>query len=162
MRDAAKLMPRRTIFAVLAAILCLPLPAFAKEAPVNSQLKGNALRDWFSAKTAISGSRAFIGIKEQLFAEHHNSNGTTDYKEPGVPTAAGQWSLEGDDKICYKYPGIDELNGTHCFFVFYGGNGCYYNFGRRAMSPSGPRNWDAWTSRFVIKGEGGTCGAWVG
>jgi len=139
------------IFAVLSGT-----DAFAG-ADDYQQLKGEALTALFMETTVLSEyQRAGGGIKNERFTETHHANGETDYQELGTPKIKGNWQIVGDDKICYRYPGNKVFTQTYCFFVYKSGT-CYYNFGARQMTLNGPYNWDLWTSRFVRKGEGGSC-----
>jgi hypothetical protein len=136
-------------------------PAWAQTSgPVPQQITGQALRDVFTDNTVISEYQSIRGIKHYQFSEHHNPDGTTDYVELGETGEPGLWKLVGDDKICYRYPGNRRFPDTYCFVV-YKIDTCYYNFGTQDMTMRGPRNWDAWTSRFVVKGDGGVCGEGV-
>ena len=135
--------------------MCSPSAwAGAKE---YQQLKGDALTAAFMETTVFSEyQRAGGGIKNEQFTETHHANGETDYQELGTPKIKGEWQIVGDDKICYRYPGNEVFTKTYCFFVYKSGT-CYYNYGPGQMTLKGPYNWDLWTSRFVRKGDGGSC-----
>ena len=148
-----------TVFLSLALMACCaPSAAIAGEDSGYSQVKGKKqLRALFEGRTAISEYREEGGgIEGELYTELHNSDGTTDYIEKGTKGMIGLWSIIGDDKICYKYPDSAQFTQTYCFVV-YENDSCYYNYGTSAMSYTGPYDWDLWTSRFVIRGEGGSC-----
>ncbi len=147
-------------FSVL--MLLLAPSANAGTKPGYEQITGTALTALLTDKTVISEYKdSQGGIKDFRFTEHHFKNGTTDYIELGHPAEQGIWNIIGGDKVCYKYPGNKIFTGTYCFFVFKIED-CYYNYHRRAMGLNGPRHQDWWTSRFIIKGEGGSCAAAVG
>ncbi len=125
-------------------------------------IKGKDLRALFLEKTVIGEyNEPGGGIKNDKFSEYHHPDGTSTYTELGQPDEKGLWTIVGEDKICYRYPGNKVFNKTYCFFVFKRED-CYYNYSPGAMSLKGPRNKDWWTSRFVIKGEGGSCEAPIG
>lgn len=127
------------------------------------QQKGKVLLNVLKDTTILSEYRNFKGMKNKSydFTELHNADGTTNYTERGSDQESGLWKIIGGDKVCYQYPNSPRPNEKHCFFVYKQGQ-CYYNYSRRAMSPQGPINYDYWTSRFVRKGSGGTCGDVVG
>jgi len=148
------------ILAVLLALLAQTVQAGTK--PGLEQIKDAALITLLTDKTVISEYKdGDGGIKDFRFTEHHLKDGTTDYTELGHPVEKGLWNIIGGDKVCYKYPGNKVFTQTYCFFV-YKIEDCYYNYHSRAMGLNGPRNTDWWTSRFIIKGEGGSCDAAVG
>jgi hypothetical protein len=143
------------IFVLMLACLLAP-KALAGETPYE-QIKGNALNALFMETTVLSEyQRIGTGIQNDKFTETHHANGDTDYQEFGTPKIKGSWQIVGEDKICYRYAGNQVFTQTYCFFVFKSGS-CYYNFGASEMSLIGPYNWDLWTSRFVRKGDGGSC-----
>lgn len=123
------------------------------------QIKGDALRSVFLETTVLSEyQRIGGGIQNDQYTETHHANGDTDYQELGTPKIKGSWQIVGNDKICYRYPGNKVFTQTYCFFVYKSGS-CYYNYGARQMTLKGPYDWRLWTSRFVRKGDGGTCDA---
>lgn len=96
--------------------------------------------------------------KTYNFSETHNKDGSTDYTE-GPVKAKGVWYTLGEQKICYKYPNDENMGaGTSCFWV-YKQDTCYYGYGIAAMSLGGPRRFEDWSARWVVKGSGGTCDA---
>ncbi len=120
-------------------------------------ITGEALHKLLLDKTVISEYRDTTGgIKTYQFSEHHNGDGSTDYIELGQAPVKGLWELVGDDKVCYRYPKTPRFTDTYCFIV-YKIDSCYYSYNTRSMTVNGPRNWDFWTSRFVVKGDGGSC-----
>ena len=130
--------------------------------PAGRWIKGDELKALFFNQTAIGEYHSVNGgIKSDQFTEYHRPDGTTDYIELGQKTEKGLWWLVGGDRICYRYPGNKVFNRTYCFFIFKREQ-CYYNYSFGAMSLKGPRNPDWWTSRFIIKGKGGSCEAPVG
>ena len=95
------------------------------------------------------------------FSETHNADGTTLYKE-GPLSEPGIWytlkapaGSTAGGKVCYKYIG-PQMSGTHCFWV-YEEDGCYYGYGRNNITLDGPRSFNDWTARWIIKGSGKTC-----
>ncbi len=149
-------------FVIFCLSMLLPVLAHAGTKPGLEQIKGDALIALLTDKTVISEYKdGDGGIKDYRFTEHHFKDGTTDYIELGHAAEKGLWNIIGGDKVCYKYPGNKIFTGTYCFFV-YKIEDCYYNYHRRAMGLNGPRNTDWWTSRFIIKGEGGSCDEVVG
>jgi len=106
----------------------------------------------------ITGEYRFMRerTKTYNFSEHHHADGTTDYVE-GPVKAKGVWYTLGQHKICYKYPNDPNMgNGTSCFWV-YKQDTCYYGYGIDAMSLKGPRRFEDWGARWIVKGSGGTC-----
>lgn len=145
----------------LAATMFVAANASATDAAYQ-QITGEHLQSLFSNKTVVSEYKNMDGgIKDFRFTEHHFKDGTTDYIERGQKPEKGSWKIIGKQKICYTYPGNETFDGTYCFFVFKEGE-CYYNYGINAMTLRGLKNRDWWTSRFIIKGEGGSCDAAVG
>ena len=143
---------------VLAFLVCFAPNALAAGDDSHfRQIKGKTLKNLFIDKTVIAEYQDINGgIKNYRFTEHHNADGTTDYIEAGEKTEKGLWKIIGQDKICYKYPGNQVFTKTYCFFV-YKDETCYYNYGVGSMTLKGPKNRDWWTSRFIIKGQGGSC-----
>ncbi|NNC36116.1 MAG: hypothetical protein EX271_04100 [Acidimicrobiales bacterium] len=146
------------------SVLTLTLIAFiAQPATAEDdgylQITGDDLHSVFYESTVVSEyQRISGGIQNEQFIETHHANGETDYQELGTPKIKGSWQIVGDDKICYRYPGNKVFTQTYCFFVYKSGT-CYYNYGSRQMTLNGPYDWRLWTSRFVRKGDGGTCDA---
>ncbi len=96
--------------------------------------------------------------KTYNFSEKHYKNGTTDYTE-GTIKAKGIWYTLGKHKICYKYPNDENMGPQiNCFWV-YKQDTCYYGYGIGAMTLKGPRNYNDWSARWIVKGSGGTCDA---
>ena len=148
-------------YIVLVGVMLAATNVSATDAPYQ-QITGARLLNLFTDKTVVSEYHDTEGgIKDFRFTEHHFKDGTTDYIERGQKTEKGRWKIIGKQKICYTYPGNETFNETYCFFVFKEGE-CYYNYGLAAMTLHGPKNRDWWTSRFIIKGEGGSCDAAVG
>ncbi len=141
-------------------LFAVSTPAFAADSEWR-QIKGDELLKTFDKTTVVGEYRSDSGgIEHYKFKEVHKSDGTSDYIELGAETVFGKWEIVGEDKICYRYKGNKVFNQTYCFFIYKNGT-CYYNFSINAMSLNGPLNWDWWTSRFVRKGDGGTCAAAV-
>jgi hypothetical protein len=147
----------RTLLSLLTVLVwSLSAPAFADDSNWR-QIEGEELHKTFDNTTVIGEYRSNRGgIEHYRFKEIHKQDGTTDYIEQGAKTVIGKWQIVGEDKICYRYEGNAVFNQTYCFFIYKFGT-CYYNFSINAMSINGPLNWDWWTSRFIRKGEGGTC-----
>ena len=96
--------------------------------------------------------------KTYNFSESHHKDGTTDYAE-GPIRAKGVWYTLGKQKICYRYPNDANMgDGISCFWV-YKQDTCYYGYGIGAMTLKGPRRFEDWSARWVVKGSGGTCDA---
>jgi len=96
--------------------------------------------------------------KTYNFSEIHHKDGTTDYSE-GPIKSKGVWYTLGKQKICYKYPNDENMDqGTSCFWV-YKQDTCFYGYSIGAMTLSGPRRYEDWSARWIIKGSGGTCDA---
>ena len=111
----------------------------------------------------IKGEYRYLRERTQTFnfKEAHYADGTTLYTE-GKMRERGQWYTLGDYKICYKYPSSPLLSGTHCFWV-YKSERCYYGYSISSMSYRGvPRNYDDWSARWIIEGDGGSCDVPVG
>lgn len=152
----------RVVLCLAWMVLLTAFNANGQENPAGHWIKGQELHRLFMGKTAIGEYHsANGGIKNDRFTELHKPDGHTDYIELGQRTENGLWWLVGDNRICYRYPGNEVFNRTYCFFVFKRED-CYYNYSFGAMGLKGPRNADWWTSRFVIKGDGGSCNAPVG
>ena len=95
------------------------------------------------------------------FTEAHHADGTTDYRE-GPIRAKGVWYTLGKHKVCYKYPNQPDMgDGISCFWV-YNQNGCYYGYSFDSMTLHGPRRFEDWTARWVIKGSGKSCDEAIG
>ena len=112
--------------------------------------------DLLPGKT-IKGEYRFMRARTKTFRfeEHHNANGTTDYTE-GPIRSKGIWFTLGEHKVCYKYPDDNTLSGTSCFWV-YKADKCYYGYGLNSMTLRGPRDFNDWSARWIIKGDGGSC-----
>jgi len=96
--------------------------------------------------------------KTYNFSEAHYKDGTTDYAE-GPIRAKGIWYVLGKQKICYKYPEAENMvAGASCFWV-YKQDTCYYGYSIGAMTLGGPRRFEDWSARWIVKGSGGTCDA---
>jgi len=148
MRLAAILIFVTTMFAA-------PL-AYATDGTFR-QIKGQELLDTFKEVMVIGEYHQDTGgIEHYKFTEYHNADGTSDYIELGADPLVGHWQIVGEDKVCYRYEDSETFNQTYCFFIYKSGT-CYYNFSLGAMTVNGPRNYDWWVSRFVRKGDGGTC-----
>ncbi len=94
--------------------------------------------------------------KTYNFSEFHHPDGTTDYVE-GPVKSRGIWYTLGKHKICYKYPNDANMGtGISCFWV-YKQDTCYYSYGIDAMSLNGPRRFEDWGARWIIKNTGGSC-----
>ncbi len=100
--------------------------------------------------------------KTYNFTEKHHADGTTDYTE-GPIKAKGLWytltSRGGNDKICYKYPNDENMGPQISCFWVYKQDTCYYGYGIGNMTLKGPRNYDDWSARWIVKGSGGSCDA---
>ncbi|MEE9272330.1 MAG: hypothetical protein V3U57_03560 [Robiginitomaculum sp.] len=121
------------------------------------QLGRQDYEKFLSGKT-IKGEYRFMRERSKTFRfeEHHNTDGTTDYKEGSI-RSKGLWFILGEHKICYKYPNDSEMfAGTSCFWV-YKADKCYYGYNLGAMTLRGPRNFSNWGARWIIKGDGGSC-----
>ncbi len=95
------------------------------------------------------------------FTEKHFADGTTDYTE-GPIHSKGVWYTLGKNKICYKYPNDPDMGGyVSCFWV-YEQNKCFYGYGLSEMTLKGPRRFEDWVARWVIKGSGGSCDEAIG
>ena len=106
----------------------------------------------------ITGEYRFMRerTKTYNFSELHHPDGTTDYEE-GPVKSKGVWYTLGKHKICYKYPNDPNMDtGISCFWV-YKQDTCYYSYTRDAMSLKGPRRFEDWGARWIIKGSGGSC-----
>ena len=148
-----------SLLAVLAAILLTEIAGAQENTRQFKQLKGEALRAVFSGALMTGEYRDYREqTKTFRYTELHRANGTTDYKEGKTLTMPGIWTIVGSDKICYKYPKSGAPKRTHCFFVF-AHDKCYYKYGLWQMTLRGPRDWDIWTSRALVKGDGGSCAA---
>lgn len=112
----------------------------------------------------ITGEYRFMRERTKTFSfsEEHHADGTTDYTE-GPVKSKGVWytltSRAKNHKICYKYPNDPDMGGgISCFWV-YKQDTCYYGYSIQNMSLKGPRNFEDWSARWVVKGSGGTCDA---
>ncbi len=95
------------------------------------------------------------------FTEKHYADGTTDYREGDI-REKGIWYTLGNNKICYKYPESKEMGGyISCFWV-YEHDKCFYGYSISEMTLNGPRNFNDWVARWIIKGSGGSCDEAVG
>ena len=113
-------------------------------------------------KTLI-GEYRFLRERSKTFnfSETHYGNGTTDYRE-GPIRSKGIWYTLGKNKICYKYPDDPDMgHEISCFWV-YDQNGCYYGYGFDSMTLNGPKRFEDWTARWVVKGSGKSCDEVVG
>ena len=142
---------------ILAVFFCMP----ASGQNSNAQDDYHALtqkeyKALLGGKT-IKGEYRFARKRTQtfLFEERHNQDGTTDYKE-GPLRSKGLWFTLGTHKICYKYPNDKDILGTSCFWVYLS-KGCYYGYSLSEMSLMGPRDFDDWSARWIVKGDGGSC-----
>ena len=152
---------RKSILPILVLVLSFGISASAgpKTQPkAYSPLTHDQYLKLLPGKT-IKGEYRYMRerTKTYRFSEHHNADGTTDYKE-GTIHSKGIWYPLGKQKICYKYPGDPDMSGTSCWFV-YNDDGCYYGYNIGEMTLRGPRNFDNWGARWVIVGEGGSCDA---
>lgn len=143
----------------LISFLSFSTPALAAgKSSAHKHLKGQTLREVFSDTMMVGEYRTQRGDTNTFnYTEYHFKNGTSDYKE-GALHDTGLWNIVGKDKICYKYPKSKTYTRTYCFFV-YEANGCYYKYSVYNMGLNGPRSWDAWSSRAIRKGSGGSCAA---
>ena len=149
----------RVFFASVLSLGAVTFVATARENAPYQPIRGENLLRLFQGRTVISEYQDTNGgIKDFRFTEHHFADGTTDYIEKGQPVEKGRWKIVGQRKICYTYPDNQVFTGTYCFFV-YKIDDCYYNYGAGAMTQNGPKNTEWWTSRFIIKGDGGSCEA---
>lgn len=96
--------------------------------------------------------------KTYNFSETHYKDGTTDYFEGSIK-AKGVWYTLGKQKICYKYPDDENMGSAISCFWVYKQDTCYYGYGIGAMTLKGPRKFEDWSARWVVKGSGGTCDA---
>jgi len=96
--------------------------------------------------------------KTYNFSEKHHKDGTTDYKE-GPIKSKGIWYTLGERKICYKYPNDPNMGPQISCFWVYKQDTCYYGYGINNMTLKGPRSFDDWSARWVVKGSGGNCDA---
>lgn len=143
------------------------LPAFAQTAdttpePEYTPMMKESYEKLLTGKT-ITGEYRFLRelTKTYDFSETHNADGTTDYTE-GQIRSKGIWYVLGEQKICYKYPNDENMGGrTSCFWV-YKSEDCYYGYSLNQMTLNGPRNYDNWGARWVLKGSGGSCAAATG
>jgi hypothetical protein len=132
--------------------------ANAESSASYTQMLGEELNAVFNETTMVGEYRTYRTLTETFdYSEFHFADGSTDYTE-GKRTEKGIWSLVGEDKICYRYPGSEYYNQTYCFFV-YESEGCFYKYSLVNMTLRGPRSWDAWSSRAIRKGSGATCAA---
>jgi len=165
-------------YTAILSLVCLGLLAgLLTAAPAFA---GNGARDGaetkkYSAVTAdqfnkmlpghtITGEYRFMRerTKTYTFSEAHHADGTTDYKEGPVKSKGIWYTLSrrgGNHKICYKYPNDPNMGPqTSCFWV-YKQDTCYYGYSIETMTLKGPRNFEDWSARWVVKGSGGTCDA---
>ena len=98
--------------------------------------------------------------KTYNFRETHHANGTTDYIE-GPIKSKGKWYTLSTHKICYTYPDDPDMGGNISCFWVYNNDGCYYGYSRREMTLKGPRSYNDWSARWIIKGSGKSCDAAV-
>lgn len=146
------------LIATILVFFGLASAASADSIVENKQMKGDSLKAVFNETTMIGEYRAYrVKTETYNYTEFHYEDGSTDYVEGGR-TEKGVWTLVGDDKICYRYPGSEYYSQTYCFFVF-NVNGCYYKFSLAQMTLRGPRNWNRWSSRAIRKGSGKSCAA---
>lgn len=96
--------------------------------------------------------------KTYNFSEKHHKNGTTDYTE-GPITAKGVWYTLGTYKICYKYPNDENMGPQISCFWVYKQDTCFYGYSIGNMTLKGPRSYDDWSARWIVKGSGGSCDA---
>lgn len=154
-------MIKHLIFSLLlTALVFAAIPARAQ--PRYTPIPNTQYKDIVTGNT-IKGEYRFMRqrTKTYNFTEHHNADGTTLYKE-GAIEAKGIWFTLGTNKVCYKYAkGSPMGNATSCFWI-YESKSCYYGYGLPYMGINGPRNFDDWTARWVIKGSGGSCSAPIG
>lgn len=148
------------------SILFINFPASAQtsDTPAHEYtplMKGD-YKTLLTGKT-ITGEYRYLReqTKTYDFSETHFADGTTDYRE-GQIRSKGIWYVLGEQKICYKYPNDKNMgDGTTCVWVYKSEN-CYYGYSLNQMSLNGPRNYDNWMARWVIKGSGGYCAAATG
>ena len=150
---------------IIAAGLALSLallaaPTFADEKAEEKTydpLTHNTYKKLLPGKT-IKGEyrRMRERTKTFNFTEEHFADGTTNYRE-GTLNEKGVWYPLGAQKICYKYPNSPNMGGyTNCFWV-YESEKCYYGYSINQMTLKGPRDYNNWVARWVIKGTGGSC-----
>ncbi len=121
------------------------------------QLSRNEYVKLLPGKT-IKGEYRFMRERTKTFnfAEEHFADGTTNYRE-GTLNEKGVWYPLGKQKICYKYPDSPAMGGnTNCFWV-YESEKCYYGYSISEMTLKGPRDYNDWVARWVMKGTGGSC-----
>ena len=134
----------------------------AGESKTFKPLTAERFKEMLPGKTLLGEYRQLRERSNTFnFSEKHYADGTTDYQE-GELREKGVWYTLGDNKICYKYPESKIMGGyVSCFWV-YEDSKCFYGYGLNEMTLNGPRNFNDWTARWVIKGEGGTCDEAVG
>jgi hypothetical protein len=155
-RNFGRFAAVRSLFFAFLILFGLSGTANANNDAAHKQMKGDDLKAVFFETTMIGEYRAYRTKTETYnYTEFHREDGSTDYFE-GDRLEKGVWTLVGDDKICYRYPGSDYYLQTYCFFVF-NVEGCYYKFSLGQMTLRGPRNWDRWSSRAIRKGSGASC-----
>ena len=156
----SKLKPLLTLV-VVGLMASLGLHALAADPPRMQHIKGDDLKALFEGHIAVSEYQYGTGKVDYRFEEYHDPDGSVTYIENGAEPVMGNWKIIGGDKICYTYKNDPVLKGPYCFFV-YQDDKCYYNFQIGAMTVYGPRSKGLWTSRFIIKGNGGSCGPPIG
>jgi len=144
------------IIIVMLLLALFPSIASAVE-KTYAPIPGEKIKQLLTGKTIV-GEYRFMRerTKTYNFSEVHHKDGSTDYVE-GPITSKGVWYTLGTHKICYKYPDDPNMGaGISCFWV-YKQDTCYYSYGRDAMSLKGPRAFEDWSARWIIKGSGGSC-----
>lgn len=136
-----------------------PLPEVGGPGEDMQRLKGDSLWDAISGTTLLGiyrGRRRSSGT--QHFTEHHDPNGTTDYRE-GDLSGQGRWAIIRD-QLCFAYKDILSP-GPHCFVIIQSGN-CLFNYREKLIKNNLPTHTELWSSKAVPKGQISTCDIPIG
>ena len=125
-----------------------------------TKLTSEEIHKVLDKNTIVGHARNSVGnTSPYTFSEEHFSDGTVlviapkfNFKEKGV------WYTLGDNKVCYKYPSSNDYPSATCIWV-YEAKGCYYTYGLKRMTVSGPKDYDDWSGRWIIEGSGKSCAA---
>lgn len=151
-------MMRYLIIFLCASLLFVPHMTSAGEKK-HTPLTAKQLQEMLPGNTIIGEYRQMRErTKTYNFSEKHHKDGSTDYTE-GPVKAKGIWYTLGKYKICYKYPNDENMGPQISCFWVYKQDTCYYGYGIGNMTLKGPRSYDDWSARWIVKGSGGSCDA---
>lgn len=152
----------RFSFPIIVLLACAPTLASAADTSDNKEYTPMTAEQFQKMLPGNTITGEYRQMRERTktynFSEIHHKDGTTNYAE-GPIRSKGIWYTLGNQKICYQYPDDENMGaGTSCFFV-YKQDTCYYGYSIRVMTLKGPRRFEDWSARWVVKGSGGTCDA---